>query len=96
MINPGIVFQNDKDEESNINMDYCKKCKLYIPKSKKAKHCDICQICVEGRDHHCGVIGKCIGRRNIACFYLMLVFTVISMISLYVVIILFFIHLFSK
>ena len=37
----------------------------------KCKHCRTCDICIYDKDHHCGVLGKCIGRGNIWCFYLM-------------------------
>ena len=46
-------------------------CKFTYPKSdKKYEHCSACEVCVAGPDHHCGVFEKCIGRKNIICFYL--------------------------
>ena len=95
LLNPGIMFQNVKDEESDVNMDYCKECNQYYPKSKKVKHCQICMVCTDHRDHHCGVIGKCISKGNIKWFYGMLVSAMVSMISVYIAIILFLVNIFS-
>ena len=36
-------------------------------------HCiDGCDVCVEGYDHHCGVIGICVGDFNFKYFLQML------------------------
>ena len=32
------------------------------------KHCNICNTCVEGFDHHCDVLEMCIGRDNVQWF----------------------------
>lgn len=32
-------------------------------------HCDICDVCIRGLDHHCALMGKCIGEGNIRYFY---------------------------
>lgn len=31
-------------------------------------HCHECEICVQGYDHHCPWIGKCIGKGNFRVF----------------------------
>ena len=51
------------DMESN-NMiptrgDQCDKCG--VVKRPDIKHCDECEMCIEGYDHHCVVVGVCIG-----------------------------------
>ena len=37
------------------------------------EHCPICRVCVAGRDHHCGLLGQCIGDHNRAQFVALLV-----------------------
>jgi len=32
-------------------------------------HCDDCDVCIRGYDHHCPWTGKCIGEGNILYFY---------------------------
>ena len=38
-------------------------------------HCDMCDECVEGYDHHCGVTMICIGKKNIKYFLQMFWYT---------------------
>ena len=45
--------------------------------NKKVYHCKYCNVCIEGLDHHCIWIGKCVGRGNIYTFYIMLLAIVI-------------------
>ena len=45
----------------------CAQCDLYRPDG--AQHCYDCQVCVQDLDHHCPWTGKCIGKKNISCFY---------------------------
>lgn len=44
----------------------CKTCNLVQPRG--CSHCEFCQVCVEGFDHHCPWMGKCIGRGNMCAF----------------------------
>ena len=37
-------------------------------------HCEHCEVCVEGYDHHCVVFGKCFCFANIKYFSLMMVY----------------------
>ena len=79
-INPSS-FNKDKNyllnlleiEEKPIE-DYCIKCQI-IQRSGTI-HCLICNECVEGFDHHCFWINKCIGMKNKKYFY-QLIWTVI-------------------
>ncbi|KAG8349125.1 hypothetical protein TRVL_00077 [Trypanosoma vivax] len=32
--------------------------------------CPLCRLCVRGYDHHCDILGSCIGRRNM-CFFIL-------------------------
>ena len=47
---------------------------------KKYEHCTLCNICIPGADHHCGVFDKCIGRKNLICFYLFPAFSIILLV----------------
>ena len=70
IVNPGIVYSdNNKNENAKI---YCEDCKFLYPKdNKKMEHCFTCNICICNYDHHCGVIGTCIGKYN---FFLFIIF----------------------
>ena len=61
IINPGIIYSSNKVKEKV----HCASCKMLYPKmSNNIVHCGICEICINGYDHHCGVIGKCVGKFN--------------------------------
>jgi DHHC palmitoyltransferase len=64
---PGIITPSF---EINLGeREYCSKCGAM----KGGVHCNICDVCVEGLDHHCGFIGKCVGKKNLMSFYALLV-----------------------
>lgn len=51
----------------------CFKCNLIKPKmTHNIYHCDDCDVCVSGHDHHCPWSSKCIASGNIAVFYVFL------------------------
>ena len=37
---------------------------IVLYRSKSAKHCRICDKCVNGFDHHCKWLNTCVGKRN--------------------------------
>ena len=73
IINPGIIY-SDNNSNNNEPKLYCSSCKFLYPSSnKKMEHCYTCNVCVCKYDHHCGVVGKCVGKYNIflfSCFVL--------------------------
>ena len=58
---------------------YCEQCHLYNYIYNSINHCNKCGICIEGQEHHCVWIGKCVGKNNIFCFYLFIFSTIFSL-----------------
>jgi len=62
-----ITEDNDCDEQDDrSHWKWCDMCKVYQPPS--GAHCMICNVCVEGYDHHCPWMGCCVGQHNIKAF----------------------------
>jgi palmitoyltransferase len=51
-------------------MMFCTICKAEV--GKLSKHCKACDKCIEGFDHHCWWLSRCIGKRNYETFFAML------------------------
>ena len=66
---PGIASKKNVnwDEEKSISF-LCDICKT-LP-NEDIEHCSICNVCIEQFDHHCVVLGKCIGGKNLFIFYM--------------------------
>ena len=58
-------------EEAVPHSRFCKFCRL--EKGPGTRHCRACQVCVEGFDHHCMFLLKCVGRGNKLGFYALIV-----------------------
>ena len=79
-LNPGIPsFEyNNKIKEglktkklNELDCSKCKICKLHYKLIDKIGHCEKCDICYFGYDHHCIWIGHCIAKNNNIIFVLL-------------------------
>jgi hypothetical protein len=74
-IDPGYVKRspNPKLVREYTGRLMCGKCMLTYDEKQTDNfyHCDICDRCCKGHDHHCGVLGVCIGKNNLWTFYLL-------------------------
>ena len=76
--NPGINL--NKPRKLNSNIPTCEYCGCISIKDKKQKHCDICDACFIGYDHHCPWTSKCVAEGNKRVFYSFLMFCLIAFI----------------
>jgi hypothetical protein len=62
-------------DDFNVNIDgdtvvnssdsqYCDICEIFQTPSLQISHCEDCNVCIKGHDHHCPWMGKCIGVSN--------------------------------
>ena len=67
--NPGIIEPSTfiSDVENNNPNKFCDYCKIVRP--KHTEHCHDCNVCIRDYDHHCDVLGICVGGGNICFFY---------------------------
>lgn len=78
--NPGIPDTSmsiNNESNKNFKGSICKRCGICIPKGKRVVHCDDCDVCIVGYDHHCPWTSKCIGRGNMLSFQAFITFTMI-------------------
>ena len=47
-----------------IEQRYCRFCAVWRAADVHHGHCHSCRVCVRGFDHHCGVLGGCVGAGN--------------------------------
>jgi hypothetical protein len=59
--------------QAKAHPKYCKPCKII--RTNEVYHCYDCDVCIDGYDHHCPWIGKCVGRQNMKAFYFFLIMT---------------------
>ena len=73
------IKQIMKKKEVKINFfNYCPKC--IIRRSRRVKHCSICDECCEGFDHHCYWVNNCIGINNYKSFIFFLFLSFVDVI----------------
>ena len=84
-LDPGYLVRSDApsqfDEEASNSQSnsspsniYCHKCKTL--QSDAVYHDSFCDLCVQGYDHFCIVLGNIIGKNNLKFFYSIFVFYV--------------------
>lgn len=80
LINPGYPKNNHerRDGYPREEFYFCSVCKFYVRRSSEASHCDDCNICIEGQDHHCPWTSHCVGKNNIITFYIFIISTLFS------------------
>lgn len=62
-LHPGEV---DPLEDPNAKCVYCRICGVKRP--PLTSHCYTCNVCVLRHDHHCSILGGCVGRRSLRYF----------------------------
>ncbi|XP_068922521.1 probable palmitoyltransferase ZDHHC24 isoform X1 [Petaurus breviceps papuanus] len=50
--------------------DYCYQCQSQVP--PRSGHCPACRVCILRRDHHCLLLGRCVGFSNYRPFLCLL------------------------
>ncbi|KAK7195713.1 DHHC palmitoyltransferase [Novymonas esmeraldas] len=74
--NPTTVMVGGKAVECKV----CTTCHIIRP--PRSSHCRFCDVCVEEFDHHCGILGSCVGKRTFRFFGGFFIIT--SVLALYV------------
>lgn len=71
-------------EFSDVDIsNYCPVCE--IKHTKTSKHCYVCNHCVNDFDHHCIWIGKCITKKNISLFFMIIFVLVVNFVTTIIV-----------
>jgi len=80
--NPGIYTLQNPDDKNwkrfENDPNFCDVCRIL--KNENIYHCEDCNVCIKGYDHHCPWTGKCIGQGNLIQFYTFLVSTVVYLV----------------
>ena len=68
LINPGIApkdlwLENYKHLEEIGSYRICNICKIIMRNVDKTDHCEDCNVCIIGADHHCPWTSKCVGKK---------------------------------
>lgn len=65
----GSLRKIKKVSKKTENTRVCRTCNIIIDLELDMVHCDECDVCIEGHDHHCPWTSKCIGKNNLQTFY---------------------------
>ena len=77
-------------QKANTSFRICSRCRIIERESgqfrnngycRTVDHCPWCDACVEGHDHHCKMIGKCIGKNNSRIYSVYLLFSILNSFS---------------
>jgi hypothetical protein len=60
------LLQRDEASRGGAMLPYCRTCRHIRPVG--CSHCSGCNVCVMGFDHHCFVLGCCVGQRTMRFF----------------------------
>ena len=91
LINPGIpqkelwienYFKSKTSSSSDDIGSYriCNICKIIMKNSDNTQHCEECNICIKGVDHHCSWISKCVTKKTKKLFFIFLISTFLLLI----------------
>ncbi|KAG5492132.1 hypothetical protein GH5_01037 [Leishmania sp. Ghana 2012 LV757] len=92
-LDPGVIPPASQSEQPTQPMTVavggksvvCKVCTTcHIIRPPRSTHCRVCDVCVEEFDHHCGILGSCVGKRTFRFFGGFFIFT--SFLTLYILI----------
>nr|CCM19087.1 hypothetical protein, conserved [Leishmania guyanensis] len=75
---PAVVLVSGKPVVCKV----CPTCHILRP--PRSTHCQFCDVCVEEFDHHCSILGSCVGKRTFRFFGGFFIMT--SFLALYVLI----------
>ena len=88
ILNPGLPKKELQNESLLLNNPNryvrCNLCHFIVDRAKRYVHCERCQCCCEGYDHHCPWTSKCVGKGNIFYFYGMI--AMVSVVFAYLII----------
>lgn len=69
--NPSIPLRENNPIKVVTEKNQFRVCQICGAESKrKTYHCRSCDVCIDGYDHHCPWISKCVGKGNLYFFYL--------------------------
>ena len=78
---PGIVYRRAAAAQTTDDGEpYFNRCEICdVDRPKGARHCYDCGVCVMDLDHHCPLIGKCVGAKTIDRFQLTLIAVTVNL-----------------